>query len=227
VTVATQAELIQMGLPIVDAVARRLARRLGRCVPFEDLLSIGQLALLELVHTYDPARSAFPRFATVRLKWAILDGVRRETHGRSSAARVLAVIAAERYGEGADPEPDGPTTQEEDVLALRQLLDGQTAAMATALLATRPDPELSGVETPEDQLARAQSMRAAREAVAALPQHQRALVERHYYGGEPFEAIAKDLAISKSWASRQHDRAMRALSHMVRGEPSRDAEERE
>jgi RNA polymerase sigma factor for flagellar operon FliA len=221
---ATQAELVQIGLPIVDAVARRLGRRLGSCVQRDDLLSVGHLALLELVHTYDPSRSTFPKFAAWRLKWAMLDAVRRDTHGRSGAARVLAVIAAERCGEGADPDPDGPTTQEQDEGALRDLLHGQAAALAMGLLATRPDPELSGVETPEDHLVRAQSMRAAREAIAALPPHQRALVERHYYGGEPFEAIAKDLAISKSWASRQHDRAMRALAHMVRGEPWEERE---
>lgn len=224
---ATQAELVAVGLPIVEAVARRLGRRLGSCAHRDDLLCVGNLALLELVRTYDPSRSTFPRFAAWRLKWAMLDAVRRDTHGRSSAARVLAVIAAERCGEGADPDPDGPTTQEDDEAALRDLLADQAAAMALSLLATRPDPELSGLETPEDQLARAQRVHAARTAVAALPRQQRTLVERHYYGGEAFESIARDLAISKSWASRQHDRAMRALAQMVRGEAWDEHEARE
>lgn len=48
-------------------------------------------------------------------------------------------------------------------------------------------------------------------AVASLPTRERLLVERHYYDGERFDVIARDLGISKSWASRLHDRALRSL----------------
>ena len=44
-------------------------------------------------------------------------------------------------------------------------------------------------------------------------------MERHYYGGEPFDVIAADLGISKSWASRLHERAILAVK--VADEPRR------
>ena len=51
----------------------------------------------------------------------------------------------------------------------------------------------------------------------ALPARERALIERHYFGGEPFDEIAKDLGISKSWASRLHTQAIQALAKALRG----------
>lgn len=214
-------ELVRQGLPVVQVVARRLARRLGGRVHLDDLLGLGHLALLEIARTHDPARGPFAVHAAGKLKWAMLDGLRRETHGRSANARLLAVIAAERYGEGAEPESEEPTTQEEDQASLTSFLEGQAMAMALSLMAASPDadPTEPRSESPEDQLSRAQTVRAARSAVQALPERERTLIERHYYGGDQFEAIAADLGISKSWASRLHDRAIERLGAALRHPP--------
>lgn len=203
-------DLVRQGLPIVQAVARRIARRLGGWVHIDDLLGMGHVALIEISRTYDPTRAAFAAYAAWKVKWAILDGLRRETHGRSATARLLAVIAAERAGEGAEPEGDEPTTQEEDLAALRALLETQAAAVALGLLTAPEDPDLvpAGSQTPEEQLSRAQTFHAACEAVAGLPERERTLIERHYFGGDAFDTIASDLGISKSWASRLHDRGL-------------------
>ena len=40
------------------------------------------------------------------------------------------------------------------------------------------------------------------EAVQALPENQRALIVRHYLGGEQMKAIASDLGFSRSWATK-------------------------
>ena len=211
-------DLVRQGLPLVQSVARRIARRLGGFVQVDDLLGIGHVALVEAARSYDPERATFAAYAGSKLKWAMLDGLRRETHGRSATARILAVIASERYGEGAEPERDEPTTQEEDQAALTAFLDGHAAALALGLMAGPPDPDLvvRRAQNPEDQLSRAQIVHAARAAVATLPERERALVERHYFGGEAFDVIARDLGVSKSWASRLHDRAIDLLSRALR-----------
>jgi len=210
-------DLVRQGLPVVQAVARRIARRIGAGVNLDDLLGIGHLALLEVARSYDPGRATFTAYAGARLRWAMLDGLRRETHGRSIAARVLAVMASERFGLGADPDSDALTTLEQDQAALRAFLDGQAAALAMGLLAVTPEVVVgsSGEESPEEQLLKAQTAKVARTAVEALPERERELIERHYYRGEQFDAIARDLGISKSWASRLHDRAIEAIGQAV------------
>ncbi|MEZ4308846.1 MAG: sigma-70 family RNA polymerase sigma factor [Polyangiaceae bacterium] len=74
-------------------------------------------------------------------------------------------------------------------------------------------------ETPEAKLSREELRRDVRSAIEELPERQRALVRRHYFGGESFEAIAGDLGVSKSWASRLHAQAMAQLAEALRRDP--------
>ncbi len=213
---------MSQGLPVVQAVSRRLARRLGGHVQQDDLAGIGNLALIEVARTYDPTRASFAAYATSRLRWAILDGVRRDTHARSMAARAAAILASDRFAEAqaSHPEPEGPTTMEEDQAALADLLSGHAAALAVGLCASLPDP--ATVQTPEDEVEQAELAHVVRGVVGALPERERALIERHYYGGEPFDTIAQDLGISKSWASRLHERAILAVKRAVAGPGDED-----
>jgi RNA polymerase sigma factor for flagellar operon FliA len=205
-------DLVSQGLPVVQAVARRLARRLGGHVQLDDLIGIGNLALLEVAKTWDPSRATFASYATSRLRWAILDVVRRDSHARSAAARATALLASDRLAEARaeEPEATSPTTLEEDQAALGKLLQGHAAALAVGLLAAPLDARM--IETPEEQVQQAELAHVVKGAIGALPGHERTLLERHYYGGETFEVIADDLGISKSWASRLHGRGIMAVS---------------
>jgi RNA polymerase sigma factor for flagellar operon FliA len=212
--VLSETDLVHQGLPVVVAVCRRLARRLGGVVPFDDLTSIGNLALLEVVRTWDPARANFVSYARARLKWAILDGLRRETHGRA-ALRAAALMASDRLAElqAEAPEPTALTTLEEDQAALAGTLADHAAALALGLLGSPIGAHV--VESPEEQVGRAEVAHVIRVFIAELPERERSLMERHYYGEEPFDAIARDLGISKSWASRLHERAVHAVKHAL------------
>jgi RNA polymerase sigma factor for flagellar operon FliA len=204
-------------------VSRRLARRLGSQVSLDDLVGIGNLALLAIARTWDPSRATFVAYATWRLKYAILDGFRRETHGRIVAARAAALIASERLADAraGAPEPDAPTTLEEDQAALSDLLAGHAAALAIGLV-TVPRDDVLHVDTPEEEVQKAEIAEVVKSAILTLPDRERALMERHYYGGEQFDAIAEDLGISKSWASRLHERAVQAVRQAVDPPPPAD-----
>jgi RNA polymerase sigma factor for flagellar operon FliA len=210
-------DLVRQGLPVVMAVCRKLARRLGGKVPVDDLAGIGNLALIDVARTWDPSRASFASYAAWRLRFAILDGLRRETHGRTVASRAAALLAQDRLSEAQAeaPEPDLPTTQEEDEAALSDLLQAQAAALAFGLLSTPR--EVSPVDTPEEVVGNAEAAHKVKGVIGALPDRERALMERHYYGGEAFESIAADLGISKSWASRLHERALLAVQRAFTG----------
>jgi RNA polymerase sigma factor for flagellar operon FliA len=210
-------DLVSQGLPVVMTVCRQLARRLGGKVPIDDLAGIGNLALLDVARTWDPSRASFAAYAALRLRWAILDGLRRETHGRTIAARAAALMASDRLAEAQDeePEPEVPTTQDEDEAALSDLLGAHAAALAVGLFAT--EQAVPMVESPEDVVGKAEAAHKVRGAIGALPDRERALLERHYYGGEPFDVIAQDLGISKSWASRLHERAILSVQRTLLG----------
>src|SRR5689334_15992747 len=96
---ATIDRLVRDGLPIVDIVARRLERRLHGLVQLDELLAVGRLALLGIARAHDDALSRFAPYCAVRLKWAMLDAVRRDTHGRVAAMRARALVASEEVVE--------------------------------------------------------------------------------------------------------------------------------
>jgi RNA polymerase sigma factor FliA len=213
--------LFKQGLPVLERVARRWARRLGNCMPADDVFAFGRIGLFDAATTFDPNRGTFEIYAAQKIGWAIVDGVRQETHGRTAAARARALGASDRLRETPPEVPageDGMPTREACEEGVRSLLDGHAAALVFGLM--RPMPDMSSFpdegQSPEDRIARAELTADLERAVRALPDRERALVERHYFEDQRFDHVAEGLGISKSWASRLHTKAMVSLGRTLR-----------
>jgi RNA polymerase sigma factor for flagellar operon FliA len=220
---------VEGALDLVDAIARRLHRTIGSPAALEDLVSVGRMGLLEAARRYDPDRGVpFRAFAAHRIRGAVLDGMRRLGHApRRAYARMRGVEAAARVSEAALedlalPPPPGSGPSDAD----RQLGD-HLAAMATAMavgLLAAPARGEDGLVTavddapdPEELTSREQLLALVRAALTELPADEAALVRRHYLEGEQFDEVARDLGISKSWASRLHTRAIQRLTRRLGG----------
>lgn len=211
--------LVKEGLPFVGPTSRFVARQLGRLADAAELESVGRATLVEAARTFDASRSSFSTYARKRLRWSMLDSVRRETYGRTAHARALALRAAERVGDALAVDPPDPHQPEAaHARRLGAILSAQAAAMAVGISAPRPGPSAAApsAEDAEIAFARARARAALERAVAGLPERQRELIERHYWGEERFDHIAESLGISKSWASRLHAMAMEALAKALR-----------
>lgn len=187
-------------MPLVDVVARRVGRRVKGQVPFDDLVAMGRAALLDATRSFDPERARFRTYVGKKVAWAMYDGVRRETHGRRCAAR-----AAQR-AEPVDAHDDARAALAAD-RGIEERGEG-AAVDDMESIEDQPSPD----EDPEATVWRVQRAEALARAVRALPARERELVERHYFAGERFDLIALDLGISRSWASRLHAQAIRALA---------------
>jgi RNA polymerase sigma factor for flagellar operon FliA len=216
-------------LALVDIVARQLGGTVGRLVDIEDLKSLGRQGLLEASRRYDPARGvSFRTFANFRVRGAMLDGIRAMSHlPRRLTERLRALESARAVSDGASEDalqPPAPGASAEDA---ERALDAHLASMATAMalgLVARPakgDDEgsagISDSASPEEAAQRAELLRAVRQAVQELPEHEAELIERHYLQGERLDTVARDLKMSKSWASRLHTRAVGRLTKRLRG----------
>ncbi len=200
----------QEGLPILEQVVRWMGRRLGN-VAFEDMRSHAHDALLDAARTYDPSRASLSTYVTRKVRWAILDGIKRERRSRRALARATAILCGERLSDDLSASPDDVAFSEDDHVArLDRFLESHAAALALGLVSGSIAPG-AGIDTPEDSTSRAEVAHALRHAVDALPERERKLVERHYFDGEDFDEIAADLGISKSWASRLHAQAIQSL----------------
>jgi len=72
-------------------------------------------------------------------------------------------------------------------------------------------------DDPEQLTAEAELLSIVRQAITELPDQEAELVRRHYLEGERFDSVARELGLSKSWASRLHTRAIGRLSKRLSG----------
>ncbi|MCC6528449.1 MAG: sigma-70 family RNA polymerase sigma factor [Polyangiaceae bacterium] len=203
---------LREALDILARVARALYRRLGDVpgVPLDELLGHGHVVVVELLRDYDPSRGIFRAYAARRIVWGLLDALRRDTHARARVTRAAAVAVQRRMRERrlarSAREPDAARAAR----GLRALLEAHAAGLVLGLGSVA---EHEPVESPEHAVLRREQARALWSEVAALPDpRQRALIVHHYRHGVPFDVAARDLGVSKSWASRLHGQALGALA---------------
>ena len=65
-------------------------------------------------------------------------------------------------------------------------------------------------------IGRAETLVAVREAMDALPDQERHLVQRHYFDDVRLDEAASELGLSKSWASRLHGRAIENITRQMK-----------
>lgn len=211
---------IKDGLPLVDIVARQLRRQMGPYVDVEELVSHGREALVGAARSYDPDRGVpFRKWANLRVRGAMIDGIRsRANLPKRVYRRLRALEAADRVQEvAAEEEGAAPaTTAEAADDRLGGTLSAAAMAMAVGFLTMRTgdavDSARDGGDSPEEAMARAEIAKLVRDAIAERPDAERHLLERHYFHDVTFEEAAKELGLSKSWASRLHARALEGIA---------------
>jgi RNA polymerase sigma factor for flagellar operon FliA len=218
----------ESAIELVGIIAKKILRELGPVLELDELLSFGREGLLDAARRFDASRGVpFRGYASFRVRGAILDGVRasarlpRRTHERLRALGA-ATLVSEGAAEDAFQPPAPGATPADAERALADHLAAMATAMAVGLLAKTGFGEdgdripVAAHETPEEALANAELMAVVTKAIDALPENEAALVRRHYLEGERFDHVAKELGLSKSWASRLHTRAIRRLTEALR-----------
>lgn len=213
-------------MELVDIIGRQVRRQLGGSLDLDDMLSAGREGLLSAARSFDESRGVpFRRWANLRVRGAVLDAVRAQGHlPRRVWQRLRAIEAGERMQENiTEEESNAPakSAQEADQ-RLSSYLAGIATAMAVGLIAESTGPETEDVKagglSAEEQLAHHQLVALAREAVDRRPEAERHLLRRHYFDGVNFDEAAREIGLSKSWASRLHARAIEAIAKELRRE---------
>jgi RNA polymerase sigma factor for flagellar operon FliA len=194
-------EFIAAHEKMVHSLAHRLRRELSLSGELDDLIAFGFGGLLEAHHRFDPDRGVqFQTFAYHRVRGAMLDGVRKMAHlPRRAHERLQA--SSERVPTAAPAGFDRVFMQMSAGLTTGTVLQGRFAE-----------------ESPEALLLKNESIASLLGALPRLSPRQRILVRGFYFEGRSIDSMARELGISKSWASRLHTSALRALREAI--EPS-------
>lgn len=190
-------------------------------VAFEDVIALANAGLAEAAQRYDPARGAsFATFAWYRVHGAIIDGLRKSTQlPRRTWARLIALRAAGEYLEHrGERDRGGAATPPGDTLeAVARAMSAIRTMYMLSLEALRDRGfDAAGeLPAPPDGLDRARTAARLHEAIARLPDKERAIVTKHYFEGKTLLEAGAELGLSKSWASRLHAQAVERLRALV------------
>lgn len=211
---------IQGEIELVEMLARQLNRQLGGQVDSDDLRSAGREGLLQAARSFDASQGVpFRRWANVRVRGAMLDFVRHHSGlPRRVYKRARALAAADRVHEVASESP-APQSAEAADKKLDELLAQSATAMAIGFLSMRSTEGLEvddGTESPEQRAARGELQALLRREIEKRPEAERTLLLRHYFDDVTFENAAREIGLSKSWASRLHARAIEGLADTLR-----------
>jgi RNA polymerase sigma factor for flagellar operon FliA len=211
---------IQEALTVLDAVARGVARQLGGRFDLDDLKGYAHEAIAELVARFDPARGvSFRGYARLRLRGAILDGLRKESGlPRGVAGRLRALEAADLYADekGEENAVRAPSAAVADA-RLSSFLRGLATAYATGLVAKEEsdgapvEQDASRVD-PEAVALRSQLRAKLLAALDAIGEPEGTILKRHYFLDEDLQDAAAHVGLSKSWGSRLHARGIEKLA---------------
>jgi RNA polymerase sigma factor for flagellar operon FliA len=215
---------VKEGLDLVDMLARQLRRQFGPHVQVDDLASQGREALLAAARSFDAERGVpFRRWANLRIRGAMIDAVRSQGNLPRRVYRQLrALQAGDRiHDTAAEEQAAAPATSPEEADAkLSDQLGSAAMAMAIGFLSMKSgeavDRASDPKESPEDEVARAELVAAVRAAIAERPDAERQLLTRHYFDDVTFEEAARELGLSKSWASRLHARAIEGVAKAMK-----------
>lgn len=186
-----RAKVVQF-LPLVERVAKRIARRLPRSVALDDLVGAGSLGLIHAVKHFDPARApSFTSYAELRIRGAILDHLRAlDWLPRSIRASVkrgesdTAVISIDdRAGPGCDGFA-GSVPMPSTLLEQRELRTRLTAA------------------------------------IAALTERSRRVLALYYVDELTLKEIGEVLGVTESRVCQLHGEAVRLLKSVMTQRPA-------
>src|SRR3954452_12500442 len=216
--------LIQQHLGLVQSLARKVKKQITARIDFDDLVGYGSKGLIEAAERFDPSHGvAFTTFAYYRIRGAMLDGVRTMGwYSRADYARYRAEERANEYlqnqadREGAaraqNPEAAGPTRRDtaEALAGIAEALSGVATIHITSLEAASRVADESQ-PAPDAAVDTRRLSRRVREALTALPDKERQLMELYYFGEKNLEEAGAQMGLSKSWACRLHARAVDLL----------------
>lgn len=215
---------IEEGLDLVDMLARQLRRQFGPYVQVDDLASQGREALLAASRSFDASRGVpFRRWANLRVRGAMIDAVRSQGNlPRRVYRKLRAMQAADLVHDVAAEEQSAApaATPEAASAAMADQLSSAAMAMALGFLSMKGDEALEHARdpdaSPESVVGRAEVLDAIKAAIAERPEAERRLLERHYFDDVTFEEAAREMGLSKSWASRLHARAIEGVARSLK-----------
>jgi RNA polymerase sigma factor for flagellar operon FliA len=210
--------LVRDHLPLVGHLVREMLSRLPTHVSREDLVSAGMAALATAAKSFDPGRGTpFGGFATTRIRGALLDELRGlDWASRSVRSRARRIETAQQQLTATLGRT--PTTQElagslgVAVSEIKAVDDDVHRAVVLSLqgfaTGSADDMVTESAAGPEDLLLHRERIGYLHQAIEALPERLRTVVEGYFFHERPMTELAAELGVTESRVSQLRAEAL-------------------
>jgi RNA polymerase sigma factor for flagellar operon FliA len=213
--------LVREHLPLVGHLVREMLGRVPAHVNRDDLTSAGLAALAAAARSFDPTRGTpFGSFATVRIRGALLDELRGLDWASRSVrhrARKIETATAELTAQlGRTPtDTELAETLGVAVAELHSAADDVQRAVVLSLqgfaAGTAEDLVPDRTQGPEELLLHREKIGYLHQAISALPERLRTVVESYFLDERPMAVIATELGVTESRVSQLRAEALTLL----------------
>jgi RNA polymerase sigma factor for flagellar operon FliA len=216
--------LVMRHAELVKRIAYHLAGRLPASVEVDDLIQAGMLGLLEAAANYSAGRGAsFETYAGIRIRGAMLDGLRkldwapRSVHRKARAvANAIRELESEIGREARDTDVAGKmgVSLEEYHKIVEDAAGCQISSLTTEegeINATDPDAD------PFRDVIDERFRGALSDAISALPERERTVMSLYYDDELNLKEIGAVLKVSESRICQIHGQALTRLQARLAG----------
>ena len=217
--------------PVVQIIARQLARRLPSSVDLDELVSVGMLGLIDAVDRFEPSRGVpLKAYAEIRVKGAMLDLLRsNDWVPRTVRRKNQHIEEVRQHLTGTLGRPPsrlelagelGLSLDDFDRLSckadLRRVLslDAPVIEGGASLVEQVQDSE----DTAEVQLNDAELQQAIDVAIGELSEKERVALSMSYLEGHTLQEIGGMLGISESRVCQIRSRAVGRIRKRIAGQ---------
>jgi len=199
---------IKKYLPFVKNIAFKILRELPDHVILDDLIQDGCLGLLDALKGHDPSRGAsFKTYARIRIRGAILDGLRRsDTQLRSVRKKAKDIKKAESTVEKTKKRKARPKEIAEEMgISIEELSEITLLTQRSILISVGDNlandvpgsSELEHFISPEEHLERTELLSAFQRTLQNIPGEEQQIFELYHKKGVTQKDIARLFGMSE------------------------------
>lgn len=199
----TPEALVRAHMPLVRRIAWHVHARVASAIEVEDLAQIGMVALVEAAHGFEDRGHAFATYATIRIRGAMIDHLRRQAticRAAIQRRRELAQVRVQlenRLGRGASEAE----MAEEMGLAgadYRALVDDSQAVQQDSIDEIYSDHSMwfaDREERADDAIDRERLQDAIAAVIATLPEREAMVLQLYFVEEMNLEEIGQTLGV--------------------------------
>ena len=210
-------------MPLVRKIAWHVHGRVSTAIEVEDLIQIGMVALVEAANGYQDRGHAFSTYATMRIRGAMIDHLRRHaTLCRSAMARRRELADVQKRLQGRFGRAPTEAEMAEELglaaAAYRELVDQSQAVHHDSLDDMYSDHSMwfADIEERADEALEREGLKAAiASGIRDLPEREAIVLQLYFVEEMNLEEIGLTLGIGAARVCQIKKAALDKLRHML------------